>query len=227
MKIPTDAEFRMRADALREAIAADVARGPPADRRRGHRRHDVVDEHRPGRRRRRRLRRARHVAARRRGLRRRRGGRARAAARAGRLRAGRLAGREPAQVAAHADRLQPALHRAARRPAGGVLGRPRVPALERGRRRQPDGLRRRARAAGSARSSCGWCCAPTAPRACAAIVAGHVELARRLEAAIAAEPGWELLAPVPFSTVCFRHHPDGRRRRGRAAARTTRPSSSA
>ncbi len=43
----------------------------------------------------------------------------------------------------------------------------------------------------------------------AAIVSGHVELARRLEAAIRAEPGWELLAPVPFSTVCFRHHPDG------------------
>ncbi|HEY3763550.1 MAG TPA: pyridoxal-dependent decarboxylase [Gaiellales bacterium] len=41
------------------------------------------------------------------------------------------------------------------------------------------------------------------------IVAGHVELARRLEAAIRAEPGWELLAPVPFSTVCFRHHPSG------------------
>jgi aromatic-L-amino-acid/L-tryptophan decarboxylase len=43
----------------------------------------------------------------------------------------------------------------------------------------------------------------------AAIVAGHVELARRLEAAVRAEPGWELLAPVPFSTVCFRRHPSG------------------
>jgi aromatic-L-amino-acid/L-tryptophan decarboxylase len=43
----------------------------------------------------------------------------------------------------------------------------------------------------------------------AAIVAGHVELARRLEAAVGAEPGWELLAPVPFSTVCFRYRPDG------------------
>jgi aromatic-L-amino-acid/L-tryptophan decarboxylase len=43
----------------------------------------------------------------------------------------------------------------------------------------------------------------------AAIVAGHVELAHQLEAAVRAEPGWELLAPVPFSTVCFRHHPDG------------------
>jgi aromatic-L-amino-acid/L-tryptophan decarboxylase len=43
----------------------------------------------------------------------------------------------------------------------------------------------------------------------ATIVSGHVQLARRLEAAVRAEPGWELLAPVPFSTVCFRHHPDG------------------
>jgi aromatic-L-amino-acid decarboxylase len=43
----------------------------------------------------------------------------------------------------------------------------------------------------------------------AAIIAGHVELAQRLEAAIRSEPGWELLAPVPFSTVCFRHNPGG------------------
>ncbi len=43
----------------------------------------------------------------------------------------------------------------------------------------------------------------------AAIIAGHIELAHRLEAAIRAEPGWELLAPVPFSTVCFRHNPGG------------------
>jgi aromatic-L-amino-acid/L-tryptophan decarboxylase len=43
----------------------------------------------------------------------------------------------------------------------------------------------------------------------AAIVAGHVEFAHQLEAAVRAAPGWELLAPVPFSTVCFRHNPDG------------------
>ncbi len=35
----------------------------------------------------------------------------------------------------------------------------------------------------------------------------HLELARELSAAIDAEPGWERLAPVPFSTVCFRHAP--------------------
>jgi aromatic-L-amino-acid/L-tryptophan decarboxylase len=43
----------------------------------------------------------------------------------------------------------------------------------------------------------------------AALIAGHIELARRLESVIEAEPGWELLAPVPFSVVCFRRHPPG------------------
>ncbi len=35
-------------------------------------------------------------------------------------------------------------------------------------------------------------------------IRAHCELARRLAGWIAAEPGWELSAPVPFSTVCFR-----------------------
>jgi aromatic-L-amino-acid decarboxylase len=43
----------------------------------------------------------------------------------------------------------------------------------------------------------------------AALVRGHLELAQRLVAAVAAEPGWELMAPVPLSTVCFRAHPAG------------------
>ncbi len=43
----------------------------------------------------------------------------------------------------------------------------------------------------------------------AELISGHIELARRLAAAIEAEPAWELLAPVPFSTVCFRFHPPG------------------
>jgi len=43
----------------------------------------------------------------------------------------------------------------------------------------------------------------------ASLISAHIELARRLAAAIEAEPGWELLAPVPFSTVCFRFHPSG------------------
>jgi len=43
----------------------------------------------------------------------------------------------------------------------------------------------------------------------AEVIGGHIKLAQRLAEAVAAEPGWELLAPVPLSTVCFRAHPDG------------------
>ena len=43
----------------------------------------------------------------------------------------------------------------------------------------------------------------------AEILAGHIALARELVARIDADPEWELLAPVPFSTVCFRRHPPG------------------
>jgi aromatic-L-amino-acid decarboxylase len=43
----------------------------------------------------------------------------------------------------------------------------------------------------------------------AELVAGHIELATRLAGLIEAEPGWELLAPVPLSTVCFRRRPAG------------------
>jgi aromatic-L-amino-acid decarboxylase len=44
-------------------------------------------------------------------------------------------------------------------------------------------------------------------------IARHIEMAEALRAWIDAEPDWERLAPVPFSTVCFRHRPrdlDGR-----------------
>ncbi len=37
----------------------------------------------------------------------------------------------------------------------------------------------------------------------------HLELAQEFAGWIDAEPGWERLAPVPFSTVCFRHVPAG------------------
>jgi aromatic-L-amino-acid/L-tryptophan decarboxylase len=43
----------------------------------------------------------------------------------------------------------------------------------------------------------------------AALVAGHIDLAARLAAAVRDQPGWELMAPVPLSTVCFRAHPAG------------------
>jgi aromatic-L-amino-acid decarboxylase len=35
----------------------------------------------------------------------------------------------------------------------------------------------------------------------------HLELAAALAAAIGDDPDWELLAPIPFSTVCFRWRP--------------------
>jgi len=41
----------------------------------------------------------------------------------------------------------------------------------------------------------------------AEIIGGHIELARWLAEQVDAAPEWERLAPVPFSTVCFRHHP--------------------
>jgi aromatic-L-amino-acid decarboxylase len=43
----------------------------------------------------------------------------------------------------------------------------------------------------------------------AEIIAGHIAMARELAGWIEAAEGWELLAPVPLSTVCFRRRPPG------------------
>ena len=48
-------------------------------------------------------------------------------------------------------------------------------------------------------------------------IARHLEEAQRFAAWVDADPDWERLAPVPFSTVCFRYRP-----RGWRAARTSR-----
>jgi aromatic-L-amino-acid decarboxylase len=40
-------------------------------------------------------------------------------------------------------------------------------------------------------------------------LAAHVALARSFAAWLEDAPGWERLAPVAFSVVCFRHHPPG------------------
>jgi aromatic-L-amino-acid decarboxylase len=37
----------------------------------------------------------------------------------------------------------------------------------------------------------------------------HIALAERFRGWVEASPDFELLAPVPFSVVCFRHHPNG------------------
>jgi aromatic-L-amino-acid decarboxylase len=38
-----------------------------------------------------------------------------------------------------------------------------------------------------------------------ALIRDHVRLAQLFAALVEAEPGWEVVAPHPFSTVCFRH----------------------
>jgi aromatic-L-amino-acid decarboxylase len=38
-----------------------------------------------------------------------------------------------------------------------------------------------------------------------ALIREHVRLAALFEEWVRAEPGWEICAPRPFSTVCFRH----------------------
>jgi aromatic-L-amino-acid decarboxylase len=43
----------------------------------------------------------------------------------------------------------------------------------------------------------------------AARIERHCELARTFERWVAADPDWELSAPVPFSLVCFRYAPRG------------------
>ncbi|MBV9773973.1 MAG: amino acid decarboxylase [Gemmatimonadetes bacterium] len=43
----------------------------------------------------------------------------------------------------------------------------------------------------------------------AARIREHLRLAREFAGWVEAAPGWELVAPVPFSTVVFRRHPDG------------------
>ena len=44
----------------------------------------------------------------------------------------------------------------------------------------------------------------------AEIISGHIKEARWLASQIDTTPGWERLAPVPFSTVCFRYLPCGK-----------------
>ncbi len=42
-----------------------------------------------------------------------------------------------------------------------------------------------------------------------AMLAAHIALAAEFKGWVEADPDWELLAPVPLNTVCFRHHPAG------------------
>lgn len=42
-----------------------------------------------------------------------------------------------------------------------------------------------------------------------AIIKKHIQLGQVFKAWVSSESGFELMAPVPFSTVCFRAHPEG------------------
>ena len=207
-KIATDDDLRMRSDLLAEAVEADLRRRRAAAGGRCHGRHHLHHEHRSGARDRRHLRPPRALAARGRGLRRRRrpGGATRPL----------LAGCE------RADSLVFNPHKWLFTPVDCSLlytSRPDVLrevfalipfylttdesdvlnlmdyGLALGRRFRALKLWMVIRAYGR--------------DGLAELVSGHIALAQRLAEAVAAEPGWELMAPVPLSTVCFRSHPDG------------------
>ena len=59
-------------------------------------------------------------------------------------------------------------------------------------------------AGGSGRSSCGSCCATFGLDGLRGRIERHLELAAEFAGWVDADPDWERLAPVPFSTVCFR-----------------------
>ena len=59
-----------------------------------------------------------------------------------------------------------------------------------------------------------------------ALIREHVRLAQLFASWVEAEPGWEVVAPHPFSTVCFRHvEADNDRARARGRPRPARRSS--
>ena len=199
-----------------------------ADRDRGDDRDDLVDVGRSGRRHRRHRRARGPVAPRRCGLR-------RARSRCCPERRAPFAGWERADsivVNPHKWLFTPLdasllLTRRMDGPAGGVQPRPGVPAHARPRRRRSTTTTstRRSSGGGSGRSSCGSSCAGSGSRGCVARIDAHLEMAEAFAGWVDADRDWELLAPVPFSTVCFRWRPAGSRpRRGGARRGATRRS---
>jgi aromatic-L-amino-acid decarboxylase len=53
-----------------------------------------------------------------------------------------------------------------------------------------------------------------------ALIREHVRLAALFAELVEADPGWELVAPYPFSTVCFRHRGGGNAELARRASET-------
>ena len=212
-KIPVDADYRMRPDALERRDRRGSRRRHPADRRRRHRRHDVDDEHRSGAGDRRHLRARTALAARGRRVRRRRGDAAVARHILRRRRSRRLVRRQPAQVAVHAVRPERVLLPADGRDACGILADAGIPANG---RNGPGGdvknlmdtgvqLGRRFRALKL------WMILRSfGARAIREHLAEHIRLAQEFASWVDAHPDFERLAPVPFSVVCFRWKPAAR-----------------
>ena len=130
-----------------------------------------------------------------------------------RLGARRFDRRQPAQVAVHAARCLAPADAAHGRRCGprsascpSTCGRSTA-----GRRSTTTTSTRRSSAGGSGRSSCGSSCAGSGSRGCDAGSAAHLAMAERVRVAgsMPTRTG-SVLAPVPFSTVCFRWRPAGR-----------------
>ena len=219
VRIPVNERFEMLAGgAGRRSIAADREAGLPPDRDRGDDRDDLVDLGRSGRRDRRR-RRARGPVAPRRCRVCRAGGDAPGTTRAvRRLGARRLDRRQPAQVAVHAARrVAPA-----DAPDGRSCAPPSASCPEYLRTLDRDGAGPRLqRVHAAARASVPGAQAvdPAALVRARGPASPDRAPPRRWPSAFArwvdADPDWERLAPVPFSTVCFRWRPAGRDLDGR------------
>ena len=196
----------------RRRSTTDRACRPLPDRDRRDDRHDVVDVGRPGRGDRRRSRRARACGC---TSMPRMPGRSRSCPSAARP----FAGWERADsivVNPHKWLFTPLdasllLTRRMDAAARGVQPRARVPADARPRRRPSATTTstRRSSAGGSGRSSCGCSCAGSGWRGCGGGSSATSRWPQRSPAWVDADPDWERLAPVPFSTVCFRWRPAG------------------
>ena len=122
-----------------------------------------------------------------------------------RLGARRLDRREPAQMAVHAARCL-----AAADPADGDLRTRSASSRNTSgrstatRRSATTTSTRRSSGAGSGRSSCGSSCAGSGWKGSAGGSIAISSWPRRSPRWVDADPEWERLAPVPFSTVCFR-----------------------
>ena len=157
----------------------------------------------------------RSVGARRRGLGRSRRALPRAPRPARRGRAGRLVLHRRAQVARHGVRRVAAVGARRPRAPGRALDHPGVPAQRGdrfGRGRRLPRLAGAARAAASARSSCGRCCPATACPGCGPTCAATSRWPPSSPGGSPSEPGFTLAAPPSLGLVCLRLDSDERTR---------------